>query len=780
MKTSLKPFLTAGLLLWAPSAVAARRDCLDAPFVADDSYNLLDQTGKAYPRWDFPGRRRTRQYRNFSLPQAPVLHPEALDQHLRESRLGPKFTYNLQLPGDYFEALPASIQARVASWGPGFRRENLDILCVIQDLPWRDQAELLFSPLGWTTPEAPDTGSFHKEHAIEVGLLEAQPRIRFRGHADAFFGAKVSVRNLDAPPQAVVSRPGDLYLDGLDGGKSEAFWTLTREGARAVAALQVVLGDEDQAVLERLAPKLNTLRALATGLGRSPELGGKPWVERIRQLTRPLIAATQVTEAPGADYATLVITGSGLADASSVQVGGKDALSLRVDDDSQLTVKIRRGPFDRRDLRIATPLGSTTPGGPAPATVETRQPSAQRLQGEAKALSTPGLAPTQTPGQETKAPAQGALVPALTAFEFSYPADGKDRYAQGVDAYFKQHPQPPPNIQRLIQKHLEWARTHYGTHLADSKVTIYRVPPVAAPELLALDLTLDLQPAPEVLQEQDHTLGPIRYHLKGGAYRYQSGHAFTNFANKLIGGGVFEGGFVQEEIALLESSLLPWVAAVRNGPAKGVSFCPDVSLLDLDTQPVVIKARRFLEMTRQGEIYGGRIYGVKNFDPGAYLKPLARPMDIYLPSMAAKFFGPTRTREHYLQTDIADMTLCASRAFFATMLAQHCDGQPLAIHTGNWGTGAFGNSRRAIWAMQRLAVNAAYGLFCRTTGGSPRLDFHYDAYDADGVRSANEACNALYGHFPVQLTLGEGIRLIFERTQEDPAWRPVAMAKAGR
>ena len=92
------------------------------------------------------------------------------------------------------------------------------------------------------------------------------------------------------------------------------------------------------------------------------------------------------------------------------------------------------------------------------------------------------------------------------------------------------------------------------------------------------------------------------------------------------------------------------------------------------------------------------------------------------------------------------MTVAAAQLLDALM-AQHGDGKPLVIHTGNWGAGAFGNSKQTVWAMRRAAMEAAYLLFSQATGQAPRLDFFYDAFDPAGVRAANEAFNVFASAF---------------------------------
>jgi len=373
-------------------------------------------------------------------------------------------------------------------------------------------------------------------------------------------------------------------------------------------------------------------------------------------------------------------------------------------------------------------------------------------------------------------PAGGAgVAPAklIAVSEFTYPADGASRYSQAVQRYFKQRGKPNANKLALINRHLEFAADHYDYHLRGSKVRIFH--PTVPMTKAVLATPLQAPPAPpvaDVSADQDFHCGRIHYHLQGRPYEYQDGEAYVDFAARKIGGGVLGEGFVQEEIAILESNFLPWVAAVRGGSHEGTRFCKTVSLKKLDQQPVVLGVRMFLKVVKQDEIYGGKKLAAKKpFDPDRYLQELQpKPKDIYLIAMAAKSWNH-QPGGRYTRAEVEAMTLLAFRGFHDAMLAQHRDGLPLVLHTGNWGAGAFGNSHLTIWAIQRAALEAAYALFCQQTGQTPPLAFHYDAFDRSGVRMANEAHNVFVNEFPANRTLEGYIDLILKKTQTDPAWQ---------
>ena len=207
------------------------------------------------------------------------------------------------------------------------------------------------------------------------------------------------------------------------------------------------------------------------------------------------------------------------------------------------------------------------------------------------------------------------------------------------------------------------------------------------------------------------------------------------------------------------------------GTVPSTSFAPGIPLDQLDQRPVVVGLRRFLEVVHPQEIYGARLARVAPFDPDRYLVPLPEPMDIYLTAMAAKPFNGPRAGPVYAQADITGMTLLAARAFYDTLMAQYRDRQPLAIHTGNWGTGIYRNSRLTMWAIQRVAIEAAYRLFSQTVRQALPLEYHYHAFDPQGLRAANEAFNIYLAQIGGARTVEASTKRIFNRTQSDAKWQ---------
>jgi hypothetical protein len=358
--------------------------------------------------------------------------------------------------------------------------------------------------------------------------------------------------------------------------------------------------------------------------------------------------------------------------------------------------------------------------------------------------------------------------------EFVYPTAWDGHYPKGVQEYYRQHPKVKPSAKKkaLIDRHLDLARTRWDL-IANSRIGI--VQPNTLTDRQILDTRLESAHPPAVAalgQDRDVAYGRISYHLKARPSPYRSFEAFVDFANPEMGGGVMESGFAQEEILLLETSFLPWVAALQARPARGVNIFREVSLKELDRKPVVVRLRRFLEVANADQVYGRKLEGAKPFDPARCLVPLPSPMDIYVTAMAAPDLRRNRgsVPQPYPQPTIAAMVVLATRAFYDTLLAQAKDGKPLVIHTGNWGCGAFGNSRRTVWAIQRVAMETAYLLFCRQTGTQPPMDFYYDAYDQPSVAEANEASNR-FSTSPAKATVEVYTRWICQMTHVFPAWQ---------
>jgi hypothetical protein len=308
------------------------------------------------------------------------------------------------------------------------------------------------------------------------------------------------------------------------------------------------------------------------------------------------------------------------------------------------------------------------------------------------------------------------------------------------------------------------ASKHYATHLAGSKVRVFD--PVRLSEKRLQRLTLPAVNAP--LKNDKSKFGTVRYHLTATPYSYYSDHAYVDFANRLIMGGALSGGFVQEEIMMLTSNFLPHGADVRGNNRRGMRIAPHVSLMELDRLLAVIKARQFLTLDLQHEIYGGKLETVQPFNPYRYLKVSPKPADIYMVAMAAKYY-PRGAK--YTAQEIKQLITLATRGFLNAMLAQHSDRKPIKIHTGQWGAGAFNNSRSMTWAVQRVAFEAAHKMFVAKTKSKQPVDLYFNAFSKSGVTAIRGAHNSLAQNLKPGMRVGAVADWLYQRSQQDPNWQ---------
>jgi hypothetical protein len=465
----------------------------------------------------------------------------------------------------------------------------------------------------------------------------------------------------------------------------------------------------------------------------------------------------------------------------------------------ECTVEADPAGFGMAELGISFDTGEGPNGEPTPvlgrgvglgpgASHSTRNSGRTRLfvQGTAPAGATRALLFIRTAhGGGAQARFQGVAFRAYTPAEappaatfrlreFIRAADGKAAYANLLEQYYRNRPYRSENARLLLRKHIQLAVAHYDTHIAGSSVRFVDARPLPSQELLGLTLRhVDAAPAAGGPRPDAFVPGPITCHLEAGPYVYRDGEAYVVFANRTLGGGILHAEFAQEELAVLPSTLLPWIAPVRGGWSRELPLLRDLGLdSGLEHRPAVIKVRRFLDLLHGEEIYLGNRERVAGLDPDRYLRPADRPMDVFLTALAAVDFNEREPGTGYAERDIEAMALLAVRGFYQTLMAQYVDNRPLVIHTGNWGTGVFRNSHHTIWSIQRAAVEAAYAAFSGTAGWTPPLDYYFHGYDDKGVMAAHEAYNVFSGTFPKHQTLGNYIKLIHAKSQADPKWQP--------
>lgn len=322
-----------------------------------------------------------------------------------------------------------------------------------------------------------------------------------------------------------------------------------------------------------------------------------------------------------------------------------------------------------------------------------------------------------------------------------------------LDEYLAEHP-PKKYVKELLDRYKELWDENFDDQIKGSEIKIFKAKAIDTTALLCA-------------QNLSPELGKINISSTGEPFKEKSDEAFADFANKLIGGGVLHGGFVQEEIMMIKSTFLPFVAEVqiKRQERKGVSWCPAISLSNLDEEPLTL---------RFGLVWDWIGEYARIEDPAKNLIPNPPRKDIYAIAMAAKDFRSLGASSKYYQIkDIENMVLTATRAFYETMLALDSDGLPLILNTGNWGAGVFDNSIAMAWGMQRLAIQSAYELFKKATGKDPGLVYRYSAYDEAGEQKVKKAKQAYEARLKDVKSLAQGIEALYALSQEDAAWQVV-------
>lgn len=356
---------------------------------------------------------------------------------------------------------------------------------------------------------------------------------------------------------------------------------------------------------------------------------------------------------------------------------------------------------------------------------------------------------------------------------YFYESGKANQYTEMIDYFYRKNTTINiPNKLALISRYKEIWHESYEKNIAGTFLEIFG--------------NLNLDDNKILLQKinPDFFAG-VNYQSTPRAYNFKHNEAFIDFANQRLGGGVFGWGFVQEEIELTESTILPWIAELRADESfNSVSWCEGVNLKLLDKEPVVLKFRIFADVDLSknivpdlkaniahgnfSTIYGSKFFDVREDRVASYLNQRKDPIDIYSPAMAAKAFS---AGSKYTKEDLETMTLLAARTFYLTMLAQNSRNHPIIIHTGNWGTGAFNNSLKTSWAMQALAMNVAASLF-RESYGDANINYQYDAFNDAAEFSVKQARQELFPRLNLtDLTLAQAIEQIFNLSESDSSWQ---------
>jgi hypothetical protein len=210
------------------------------------------------------------------------------------------------------------------------------------------------------------------------------------------------------------------------------------------------------------------------------------------------------------------------------------------------------------------------------------------------------------------------------------------------------------------------------------------------------------------------------------AYRWAPNEVFANFANRRLGGGVLDHGWVQEEFLTACIDLLPQIGRLR------------AIYKDLDVNPALFEVEAWF--TPNLKFYGRRTGLIAQHDqivgdPTQVLLPLTKPCQVFWLSMAAICIGKRAPRPQ----EVTQMLLTAYRAFYLSLLACHSRSLPkIVINTGNWGAGAFGWDARMSYLIQYFAFGLAHRRFRRETGSKVEVTYHHHAYDTKTLELIRE------------------------------------------
>lgn len=317
---------------------------------------------------NFPTRRRSAIYDVLNLPRAPVFHaynPDGFSGGADGNRGGhfvTEYSLNLQFPtATYYQVLPDAIKSQLQLWN--LAPANLDILVVSQDYQYDGvtpaDGVYLFRPHYWTDPDAPTMGNYNQNHALIAGIYLADPGVTLSGNLPGtVFNFNITTHG----PGPVVASPNNAPMAGFDVNASTGLWSLVYEPAtgRAAATLHLLVNDADQEELAALTETVTTVQGLALGLAQSPHAASRE-VQMLLTLFRPMVGA--VTQAPVAGTANkrVVLNGTCLSGASTVQLDGAALPAGAFRGVSDAIVQVTLPVGSTGNIQVVTPYGVSDP-----------------------------------------------------------------------------------------------------------------------------------------------------------------------------------------------------------------------------------------------------------------------------------------------------------------------------------------------------------------------------------------------------------------------------------
>ena len=226
----------------------------------------------------------------------------------------------------------------------------------------------------------------------------------------------------------------------------------------------------------------------------------------------------------------------------------------------------------------------------------------------------------------------------------------------------------------------------------------------------------------------------------------QSLYVYCNHANRVLGGGIFSRGFVQEEQLLLKTTILfPLYDKICNHhDAAGLLGT------NLDVQPLLISTNIFIYQNPELKLYGAdgmkkindniaildNFYLVHRTSPRIYILCKAIP-PLTVPYRDAYFQNKKLSKWIYLYA-------YHSYCFTISELNQNPEIDTINICEGNWGCGVYNHNVNTIYVLTHLAMRAACQLLALTV--TKPINFFYYTYDSRTLALLKPAKQFLLDH----------------------------------
>jgi hypothetical protein len=213
---------------------------------------------------------------------------------------------------------------------------------------------------------------------------------------------------------------------------------------------------------------------------------------------------------------------------------------------------------------------------------------------------------------------------------------------------------------------------------------------------------------------------------------------WVDFANKVLGGGVYSNGFAQEEVMFLETpelanaAGLPANVAIRTrtgtpGQEGVMQGSPDPKVF-LNANRVM-QIKNAIDLGNNTSPINWQKITAAQLD--AYAVPLAAPQKFNVLAIAAPKLSSTNppiadpnTIKDLYNTFLAGFTLAQQR--------EGVTNKPVRIHTGPVGAGVFHNDRTVVYVLQNLAARQVGGINLTFWGGYTQAQV--DAANRDYVQ----------------------------------------------